>query len=46
MAAVVEKPIKPERLRLAMNTALEQVAAEAADPGSRTKAAGTARTAA
>ena len=23
MAAVVEKPIKPERLRLAMNTALE-----------------------
>lgn len=46
MAAVVEKPIKPERLRLAMNTALEQVAAEAADPGSRTKAAGRARTAA
>lgn len=27
MAAVVEKPIKPERLRMAMNTALEQIAA-------------------
>ncbi|HYD27444.1 response regulator [Brevundimonas sp.] len=26
MAAVVEKPIKPERLRMAMNAALEQVA--------------------
>ena len=25
MAAVVEKPIKPERLRMAMNTAMEQV---------------------
>ncbi|MDP2116818.1 MAG: response regulator, partial [Brevundimonas sp.] len=30
MAAVVEKPIKPERLRMAMNLALEQ-AAEAVD---------------
>src|SRR5690606_24139422 len=30
MAAVVEKPIKPERLRLAMNTALEPAAAAAA----------------
>lgn len=30
MAAVVEKPIKPERLRMAMNTALEQAAAAAA----------------
>jgi CheY-like chemotaxis protein len=29
MAAVVEKPIKPERLRLAMNTALEPAAAAA-----------------
>ncbi|HEY0600691.1 response regulator [Brevundimonas sp.] len=27
MAAVVEKPIKPERLRMAMNAALEQIAA-------------------
>jgi CheY-like chemotaxis protein len=27
MAAVVEKPIKPERLRMAMNLALEQAAA-------------------
>jgi CheY-like chemotaxis protein len=26
MAAVVEKPIKPERLRMAMNAALEQAA--------------------
>ena len=35
MAAVVEKPIKPERLRMAMNLALEQAAAAAgtaADP--------------
>jgi len=34
MAAVVEKPIKPERLRMAMNLALEQAAqrAEAATP--------------
>ena len=32
MAAVVEKPIKPERLRMAMNTALEQTAAAAAAP--------------
>lgn len=31
MAAVVEKPIKPERLRMAMNAALEQTAAAAAD---------------
>ena len=30
MAAVVEKPIKPERLRMAMNAALEQTAAAAA----------------
>ncbi|KQW79646.1 response regulator [Brevundimonas sp. Root1279] len=30
MAAVVEKPIKPERLRMAMNAALEQAAAAAA----------------
>lgn len=30
MAAVVEKPIKPERLRMAMNLALEQAAAVAA----------------
>ena len=30
MAAVVEKPIKPERLRMAMNAALEQAAATAA----------------
>jgi len=30
MAAVVEKPIKPERLRMAMNTALEQARATAA----------------
>lgn len=29
MAAVVEKPIKPERLRLAMNTALEPATAQA-----------------
>lgn len=29
MAAVVEKPIKPERLRMAMNTAIEQAAADA-----------------
>ena len=28
MASVVEKPIKPERLRMAMNLALEQAAAE------------------
>jgi CheY-like chemotaxis protein len=27
MAAVVEKPIKPERLRMAMNAALDQIAA-------------------
>ncbi|GAA0654524.1 response regulator [Brevundimonas lenta] len=30
MAAVVEKPIKPERLRMAMNAALEQAAAREA----------------
>ena len=29
MAAVIEKPIKPERLRMAMNAALEQAAAAA-----------------
>jgi CheY-like chemotaxis protein len=36
MAAVVEKPIKPERLRMAMNTALEQAArpAQAGDAAS------------
>ncbi len=32
MAAVVEKPIKPERLRMAMNAALEQAAAVEAAP--------------
>jgi len=32
MAAVVEKPIKPERLRMAMNTALGQAAAPAEAP--------------
>ncbi len=32
MVAVVEKPIKPERLRMAMNAALEQTAAKAAAP--------------
>ncbi|MBI2260457.1 MAG: response regulator [Caulobacterales bacterium] len=32
MAAVVEKPIKPERLRMAMNTALGQVTAQAEAP--------------
>jgi len=31
MAAVVEKPIKPERLRMAMNAALEQAATTAAE---------------
>ena len=31
MVAVVEKPIKPERLRMAMNAALEQAAATAAE---------------
>ncbi len=35
MAAVVEKPIKPERLRMAMNTAIEQAAADA-DSGAKT----------
>ncbi|MDP3800996.1 response regulator [Brevundimonas sp.] len=45
MAAVVEKPIKPERLRLAMNTALEQAgAAEEARDGTGGK--GKARSAA
>lgn len=42
MAAVVEKPIKPERLRAAMNQALAAEAAEAqveAAPGRRTAAA-------
>jgi len=39
MASVVEKPIKPERLRMAMNLALEQAAAAAAEhPASRAKA--------
>ena len=32
MAAVVEKPIKPERLRMAMNTALGQAATAAEAP--------------
>ena len=35
MAAVVEKPIKPERLRMAMNTALGQTAAPAEAPARR-----------
>ena len=35
MAAVVEKPIKPERLRMAMNTALGQAAAPAEAPARR-----------
>jgi signal transduction histidine kinase/CheY-like chemotaxis protein len=40
MAAVVEKPIKPERLRMAMNLALEQAAATArAEAGPATPAA-------
>lgn len=41
MAAVVEKPIKPERLRMAMNAALakaEQVETRQASPSSRRKA--------
>ncbi|GAA0626346.1 response regulator [Brevundimonas kwangchunensis] len=38
MAAVVEKPIKPERLRMAMNAALEQAAATAAEPEAARKA--------
>ena len=40
MAAVVEKPIKPERLRMAMNAALEQAALSemAAKPASRSVA--------
>lgn len=33
MAAVVEKPIKPERLRLAMNTALEQACSAQTEAG-------------
>ncbi len=43
MAAVVEKPIKPERLRMAMNAALEQVRAAAATPA---RARGRSRSAA
>jgi signal transduction histidine kinase/CheY-like chemotaxis protein len=35
MAAVVEKPIKPERLRMAINTALGQAAAPAEAPAGR-----------
>ena len=35
MAAVIEKPIKPERLRMAMNAALEQAAAAAGDAPAR-----------
>ena len=38
MAAVVEKPIKPERLRMAMNAALEQATAAAA-AGARDRSA-------
>ena len=37
MAAVVEKPIKPERLRMAMNAALEQIKTAAETPAVRTK---------
>ena len=37
MAAVVEKPIKPERLRMAMNLALEQAAAAAEAPEAATQ---------
>ena len=37
MAAVVEKPIKPERLRMAMNLALEQAAAALATCAPRTR---------
>ena len=43
MAAVVEKPIKPERLRMAMNAALEQDRAAAATPA---RAKGRSRSAA
>jgi hypothetical protein len=40
MAAVVEKPIKPERLRMAMNAALDQIAAtNAATRPAKTRAA-------
>nr|WP_269513965.1 response regulator [Brevundimonas subvibrioides] len=43
MAAVVEKPIKPERMRMAMSAALTADAADAADaaavPGTRIRAA-------
>ncbi|MGV8928149.1 MAG: response regulator [Brevundimonas sp.] len=40
MAAVVEKPIKPERLRMAMNLALEQAAEAAAQaPDGKTRSA-------
>lgn len=38
MAAVVEKPIKPERLRMAMNAALDQAAAAQVDPESARRA--------
>lgn len=40
MAAVVEKPIKPERLRMAMNAALEQAAGAAAAGASDVRRAG------
>ncbi len=39
MAAVVEKPIKPERLRLAMNTALSEAEAVEAAPAPRRRSA-------
>jgi len=46
MAAVVEKPIKPERLRMAMNTALEQATATAAAPAKPTSKGRASRSAA
>ncbi|MNS87749.1 hypothetical protein D3C72_1217040 [compost metagenome] len=40
MAAVVEKPIKPERLRMAMNAALASEASKGADtPAARKRPA-------
>lgn len=40
MAAVVEKPIKPERLRMAMNTALSEATAAAEAPARPARARG------
>jgi signal transduction histidine kinase/CheY-like chemotaxis protein len=40
MAAVVEKPIKPERLRMAMNAALDQIAAARAADAAPAKGRG------